>query len=337
MTPTALVVALALAVPKTPDQPSLVPVPGSPAFEALGGSPTEILRPGSLSAFTADLLSGVDAQGKLASGFAVEAAPLWLWTGPDVTMEGWRKDYWARFSSRFTVSAGTVSEEGGALSAAVGLRAVLWDPDDPRWSDPLVKCIQDALRTPPAGGGTADELPPSGDEPPTTRPNPGVLACKQRWLERHTLASGAAAAFAVVGTSPDRKLSSLDGERYIGWLSAARRATLAGNAVQGIASARYAYAPDTRDHELLAGAAARWGSPRLAGSLQASWSSIVHGGELDESTLIVGGVVEVRLAQGVWLELSPSLTAAGRGSGTWVSTAGLRYGLSPTPPAMATR
>ena len=75
------------------------------------------MRPSTIRNLGLDLATAIDKDGKLNPGFAIEAAPLWLWLGPSISLKKWRDDYGSRLASRLTVSAATISDQSTTPSA----------------------------------------------------------------------------------------------------------------------------------------------------------------------------------------------------------------------------
>jgi hypothetical protein len=150
-----LVPATALA-----EAPSVPDMPLSPAFTALDMNPTVVTRPTSAASFATAVLAGVDTEGRLVPGLAVDLAPAWLVLGSGTTLEDWRSSYGLQAASRLTVSLGTAALPGSATGSAIAgaIRWVAVDEADPRFDADLARCVHKALaETPP------DPIPGSTD------------------------------------------------------------------------------------------------------------------------------------------------------------------------------
>jgi hypothetical protein len=120
--------------------------PESPAFTALGLSPSTVTRPTSPTDFATALLSGFDQNGNFQSGVAIDVAPIFV-LAHNATFWAHYSDsgvkyWWVRPLARTTFSFGTTkgaNSSDPALRMATGLRVVLYDERDPRYL--YGKCI----------------------------------------------------------------------------------------------------------------------------------------------------------------------------------------------------
>ncbi len=186
----------AAATPPAPAAPAAAPPPAtvsanvapvmaaptSPAFDAIGATPTTIAHPTSMRAMGATLLSYIDQSGHVNAGVALEAAPLWLLLGDGVTLRDWRGSYAQRAMSRVTVSFASAASASGVTSISEGLRFVLWDDSDPRWDMALESCLAPALKAalPKRVGGA---LPDDADTNPGSAPvvdDAAVKSCQDQ-------------------------------------------------------------------------------------------------------------------------------------------------------------
>lgn len=124
-------------------------VPSSPAFTALGVTPKEVIRPSSPRMLATELLNGMDANGILQNGFALDMAPYMLLFGKETQLKDYQanpEDFSAlRFKARTQFSLATAkatSEGDDAIRVALGLRLTPWDDGDARLDDELIKCFQ---------------------------------------------------------------------------------------------------------------------------------------------------------------------------------------------------
>jgi len=65
-------------------------VPTSPAFAVLGVTPEQVIRPDTPKAFGTALLNGVDPNGNLQSGIAIDFSPYYLFAGRYLTLQKYR-------------------------------------------------------------------------------------------------------------------------------------------------------------------------------------------------------------------------------------------------------
>jgi hypothetical protein len=119
-------------------------VPSSPAFAVLGLTPETVLRPSSPRALAAALLNGVDPNGTLQTGIAIDAAPYFLAQGPRIGLQRYRESAMIRFLSRLQLSAATAkaaSEGDNAMRVSGGLKVAFWDRGDYRGNLQLQRAL----------------------------------------------------------------------------------------------------------------------------------------------------------------------------------------------------
>jgi hypothetical protein len=138
----------------------LTAVPESPAFVFLGASPTKVTRPGSVRDFGAALISGINADGKVQQGIALEATP-WVYVpGLSITLDDYRGNWLKYVLANSQLSLGTARAAGDSATTdlALGLRFTLWDAGDPmrheEFADDVAarlrKCLPDSPDADPA-------------------------------------------------------------------------------------------------------------------------------------------------------------------------------------------
>lgn len=137
-------------------------VPESPAFTALGVTPTTVTRPSSPRSLATSLLNGVDQSGKFQTGFALDFAPYMLYQGNKLTLQEYQEGRysWKRFLARTTISVGSAkgtTDSDNSSRLATGLRITIFDRGDPRmdteYTKELYKDLESAL-------GSVPPLPP---------------------------------------------------------------------------------------------------------------------------------------------------------------------------------
>jgi hypothetical protein len=102
---------------KTSDYDKLK-TPDSPAFVILGVSPTEIQRPTTPKAVSATLggfVSGADVT--IPKNYALEVAPYWLFSHPDLDVRHYRRDRLRRLYRTFSVSLGSAQTSRTEMDA----------------------------------------------------------------------------------------------------------------------------------------------------------------------------------------------------------------------------
>lgn len=155
-------------------------VPESPAFTFLSTSPAEIARPSSPREFAAALANGVDAQGRVQQGFALEFSPFPVVPGFVVPLREYQRSFLKRAAYRTQISLGTTRASGDSSSTdlALGVRTTLIDEADPmqsrRFTDSLSNRMMQCIPSLP-GSDTTEAL----------RCIEGAIeATRQQWLER---------------------------------------------------------------------------------------------------------------------------------------------------------
>jgi hypothetical protein len=121
-------------------------VPDSPAFTVLGLTPEEVARPTTARKLSTSLLNGVDRNGVLQTGVAIDTLPYLALAGQLLTLDDYRKpsNYALRFLARAQVSVGTakasdVSDK--AMRIGLGVRMTVFDRGDPRSDAELDRCF----------------------------------------------------------------------------------------------------------------------------------------------------------------------------------------------------
>ena len=121
-------------------------VPDSPAFSVLGLTPEEIARPTTARKLAASLMNGVDRNGVLQSGVAIDTLPYLALAGHLLELSQYRarSGYLLRFFARSQLSLATakasdVNDE--AMRLALGVRMTVMDFGDPRTDTQLDECF----------------------------------------------------------------------------------------------------------------------------------------------------------------------------------------------------
>ncbi len=119
-------------------------VPESPAFVALALSPDTIVRPTTPREFATALLNGVDRDGHLQTGVAIDVVPYLVWAGSKVSLHDYRSSVVTQILSRTQVSFATTKgggEDDKSVKLAVGGHVTLYDSEDPRLNNnSLLNC-----------------------------------------------------------------------------------------------------------------------------------------------------------------------------------------------------
>jgi hypothetical protein len=313
-------------------------IPSSPAFEALGATPTAILRPGSVKEFAGELLGAAGGR-RVAGGLALEFAPLWDWKYAEkTTLPEWRaKGSAARYWSWLGVSIATTPASDGATHAAVGLRQALIDSSDPRFDETLEHCIAAALRKAREEQHSAGPPDPTGDGAPEVVLVPNLRPCREAHERRYANGVGDSlvVAAAATGRMADQLAEKFEWDSVLFWVAGARGIGPVhddgARRLQIVASARYRYSWLLHQHQAVAGARLRWARPDLGLSVDASWQP-----EFPDSSdpvldvLAVSASFEWEILKGLWLAGTPGITVRG-GEAEWTGTLGVRIGAQVLP------
>lgn len=135
-------------------------VPEAPAFTVLGVTPETVARPTNVKEFATNILNGVDPNGNLQTGLAIQTSPYLLFDGRNRTIEKYQGDRLRRIAARTGVSLATTKgvADDDAVRFAAALTVTPWDRGDPRadntknsehnWYDErydLTGCLADRL------------------------------------------------------------------------------------------------------------------------------------------------------------------------------------------------
>lgn len=110
-------------------------VPEVPAMAALDVTQETVIRPASAKELSMSLLDGVDANGNLQSGLALQMSPYLVFGGSGQTLAAYRNSYHRRFLARTNLSLATAkgsSDDDEAVRLGLGLSFTPWDRGDPR-------------------------------------------------------------------------------------------------------------------------------------------------------------------------------------------------------------
>lgn len=121
-------------------------VPESPAFAALGLTPDSVVRPTTARELATSLLNGIDRDGNLQTGVAVDFAPYLLAAGSRLTLTKYqaRDQAFTRFLARMQWSFASTkgaADKDPAARLSVGSRFTLFDQGDPRMDGELLTCL----------------------------------------------------------------------------------------------------------------------------------------------------------------------------------------------------
>jgi hypothetical protein len=141
-------------------------VPETPAFTALGITPETVITPGNAHDLALAILDGVDKEGNLQTGIALELSPFAA-AGSDLSLNEYQNNDWKRFLYRSRISFATSngkSDEDKATRHAIGFRFTPYSDADPRMNADINNCIVDAFKAhadanqPPIPGSAGVDL-----------------------------------------------------------------------------------------------------------------------------------------------------------------------------------
>ncbi len=110
-------------------------VPSSPAFAILGVSPEDVIRPDTPKALGCALLNGLDSNGHMQTGIAIETCPYYLFTWKTTTLGDYRRNLITRLMDRLQLSIATTKgndKDDKSVKLAMGIRLAIFDDADPR-------------------------------------------------------------------------------------------------------------------------------------------------------------------------------------------------------------
>lgn len=119
-------------------------VPESPAFTVLGTTPEQVTRPTSPRDFALAISQGVDKNGKLASGLAIDFNPYMLLYGDQLSLTSYKGSTPTRIIARTQMSFGTTQaneDKDKSMRVGLGLQTTIWDEGDPRMDDDFQNCL----------------------------------------------------------------------------------------------------------------------------------------------------------------------------------------------------
>jgi hypothetical protein len=325
--------------------------PGAvPAFDALGLSPESVTSPTTPRELASDLLNGVDQNGVLQHGLAVETAPFRLigirtnlanYKSPDLSGAICRWVY------NFSVSAGTskATDKSDAVQLAFGFKEVLWESAD---HDPYRNpSISQAFEKAAGQVDVSDDL----DNPATPlKPVPEAASnvfknavddfYKNKWQGGIWTA-----AIAPTWNSNSGKLSDLSGTGFTTWTTFAygttKNALMVGDNpvnVQMIGEIRYRSGEELTDpnnktrtamqNTFLAAGRVRMGSDSFNGFAEGAYVQVWHGLNGDGDGWRGAFGIEKKLNKNIWLVLSAGeqFGEAGAKTNNLFAISSLRFG-----------
>jgi hypothetical protein len=289
-----------------------------PAFEALGLTPETVTTPSTPRELVAELLNGVDRNGVLQHGIALETAPFrLLWVG--TSLADYSGSPLMRCLYHFSISVATskAAEESDAVQLALGFKDVLWESadHDPYRNPDLIEAFNNLVR---------GSFKPGFGQTPTISPD-----AKKAWksavddfYENKWRGGIWTAAIAPTWNSESGKLGDLSGTGFTTWttfaygLPKSRSFRIGSNPmdVQFIAELRYRNGEQVTDpndktraatqDSFLAAGRVRLGSDTFNGFAEGGYVRVWHGLNGDDDGWRGAVGLEKKIAKNVWLVLS---------------------------------
>lgn len=320
-----------------------------PAFDALGLSPESVTSPSAPRELAGDLLNGVDQNGVLQHGLAIETAPFRL-IGIRTNLRDYQNDVISRLVYNFSVSAATSKavDKSDAVQLALGFKEVLYESayHDPYRNPDLDKAFREA-----AGQiKLTDDLDNPGTPLPAVPESTSKVFSnavsdfyKNKW-------QGAiwTAAIAPTWNSNSGKIGELTGTGFTTWTTFAYglpkdRALQIGVSndpvnVQFIGEVRYRDGEQVTDpnnkarvatqNTLLAAGRLRIGTDSFNGFAEGGYVGVWHGLNGDGNGFRGALGVEKKIATNVWLVLSAGeqFGEAGAKTNNLFAVSSLRFG-----------
>jgi hypothetical protein len=325
--------AFATAAPKTDASPEPTqhkdlldtinldrPISAVPAFTALDLSPETVSQPSTPRELGAALLNGVDRQGVLQTGLAIETAPFRVFHLMPTDIRHYQAEggsgYWNRFLYNFSLSTATskASDKSDAVQLALGFSALLYQDkeSDPRTSEGQTKIFNYVNEHFPV-------LPSSSGNPEESAEAKKILQdAADEFRKEQWKGTTWAAAIAPTWTSESGKIGDLAGTGFAAWTTAAYgwKNALIGEAIRGqiLGQVRYrkdefVVDPNDKTHSakqdsFIAAARLRLGSVDLNAFGEAGYFYRWHGLNGNGDGCRAAGGIEKRLTSNTWLVLS---------------------------------
>lgn len=162
----------------------------APAFGLLGVDPTEIKRPETLRQAGVAILNGLDQEGNLQTGFALEIAPILAFSpqsfDADRYMDSPLRQAMSRFKLTMAAAKGTGAGNDAGLRATSGIVWVPIDTGDPYANRALNTCLRGVI-------DAYENIPSVTETVPTTagKPETNPILVKSAQVDPNALARNA--------------------------------------------------------------------------------------------------------------------------------------------------
>jgi hypothetical protein len=340
-----------------------------PAFVALDVTPETIARPTTPRDFAASLLNGVDRKGVLQTGLAVETSPYQVFFGDGTSLSEYRKSYLTRLLYRTTLSLATAKatakSDDDAQRLALGINVTLLDARDPYLDTEIdalhrsvlakygapnasdiasgidVNASDEELRNQVAGNARVRGWEESG----AARANADFIAGLEQIRERQWGQTAWNVAWAPSWISPSGKAGDLQWDGSTAWTTFAYgfEGLSLQNKIQVLAHIRYRQGEHVIDPDdaskradqdsLFAAASLRFHHQKqqLNLAIEGAYIRIWDGLKGDGHAKRLGGVVEKKIGENLWLVISAGQDFGGGGKDDELFALGaLRVGTADT-------
>ena len=336
-----------------------------PAFVALDVTPETVTRPTTPRDLAAALINGVDRDGVLQTGIALETAPYQLFFGRETSLAEYRESYLTKLMYRTSLSLATTKAGSGAddhaQRLAFGISTTLLDAGDPYDNEEIDALREEVLRRNAAPSAadvaasirpdmTADEMEEAVRENEAVRQftEAGAAAANAEFIEglnriRETQWGRTIwnIAWAPAWLSPTGKAGDLryDGSTLWTTFGYGFSQPALKNKLQLLGHVRFRESEhvvddddatrQARQDSLLAAASLRIHFERheLNFAAEAAYMRIWNGLDGDEDAHRIGAVLEKKIADGVWLGVSIGHDFGGReGENELFALSALRFG-----------
>jgi hypothetical protein len=298
---------------------------------AIGLSPDTIIRPTTPREFATALLNGVDRNGNLQTGVAIDTVPYLTYAGSRVSLYTYRTSRATQILSRTQISFATTKgagEDDPSVKLSVGAHSTLFDSEDPRLNnDALMQCYSEIRVFSPPGGDLgitlseeerATRLELAREQFERTVLRPQAAACREQF-RRSARWNGTSliVAAATTSVSPTGRSGDLDGGSLALWTSVSYGFDgVPGlrDSAQLIGHVRHLTNELVVDEDLpggqeerdttFAGVRFRAGTSSFGLSFEAAYARIGASGRPADTAARLAFTAERRLAENLWLNIS---------------------------------
>ena len=330
------------------------PLGAAAAFVALDVSPETINQPSSPREFATDLLNGVDHNGVLQTGLAVEVAPFQLFHRGNYTIEQYNSPTFTATAERIlynsslsiaTTKASTNGDESERL--CVGLRLSLYDSSDPKASQEIKKIADDAWEKFPMSIPSVGSTYEQNAAAVQTGAGKYIDERIADWRKENWAQTAWDVAWAPIWITPSSNVGDLHYDGSLAYTTFAygfKNDPLGGDSrLQLLGQARLregervtnstAATRAGRQDTFIFGGRIRYGSADLNGSAEAAYVRIWNGPPGNGDRFRYGVGLEKKIAENVWLTVNIGEDAGGtkKQQDDLFALGGFRFGTADKP------